>query len=103
MAMRILQVDGGVHFCTRDAFDAISGYNEAKHVAEDVQFLRDLRRFGRSQGKTVLLDFGADAIVSTRKWDLHGDRHMFFMLYWPLFQRRSMSSVIHDYWYGDER
>jgi glycosyltransferase involved in cell wall biosynthesis len=100
---RILKVGGGVVFCIRDAFDAIGGYNEAKYVAEDVQFMRDLRKLGRARGQTLCLDIGADAIVSTRKFDLHGDWHMFFMLSWPIFQRRSMSAVIHDYWYSEKR
>ncbi len=99
--MRLFKVDGGVVFCSRAAFDAISGYNEARHVGEDVQLLLDLRRFGKSQGNTIRLNIGADAVVSTRKWDMHGDWHMFFMLFWPIIQRRSMSAVIQDYWYKE--
>ena len=101
LVTRVLHVDGGVVFCSRDAFDAVSGYNEARNVGEDVQFLLDLRRFGKSQGGIVLLSIGAVAIVSTRKWDIHGDWHMFFMPYWPIIQRRSMSAVVQDYWYRE--
>lgn len=102
LLMKALAIDGGVVFCKRSAFAAIDGYNEKRDVGEDVQLLRDLRRFAIDHGQEIRLGLGAPAILSTRKWDEHGDWHMFFMAYWPLLQRRSFHAIIRDYWYREQ-
>ena len=101
--LRFLKVDGGVVFCERAAFEAIGGYDENRDVGEDVHFLLALRRYGSANfGKGFQLDAGAPATISTRKWDEHGDWHMFQMVYWPLIQRRSFHAIIRDYWYREQ-
>jgi hypothetical protein len=41
--------------------------------------------------------------VSTRKWDEHGDWHMFLMPFWPLVRRRSLRQIVDEYWYAEKR
>jgi glycosyltransferase involved in cell wall biosynthesis len=101
LIMRIFKVDGGVVFCERSAFDAIGGYDEDRDVGEDVHFLLKMRRLARSRGAMMRLGIGTPATISTRKWDEHGDWHMFLMACWPLIQRRTFHAVVRDYWYRE--
>ena len=98
-----LRVEGGVVFCSREAFDEIGGYDEERDIAEDVAFFRALRACGRRRGQRIRVGTPAPAIVSTRKWDRHGDWHMFRMPLWPLLKRRSLRRIVDDYWYPVQR
>jgi glycosyltransferase involved in cell wall biosynthesis len=42
----LFSMDGGVWFCRRSDFLEIGGYDETLHFAEDVAFLRKLKRLG---------------------------------------------------------
>jgi glycosyltransferase involved in cell wall biosynthesis len=101
LMLRIFRVDGGVVFCERTAFDAIGGYDEGRDFGEDVHFLLKLRRLARDRGATTRFSIGAPATLSTRKFDEHGDWHMFAMACWPLIQRRSFHAIVRDYWYRE--
>jgi glycosyltransferase involved in cell wall biosynthesis len=97
------RVNGGVVFCRADVFRAVGGYNEARRFAEDVEFFRAMRRTGRSMGLQTLYSTGTPAVVSTRKFDRHGDWHMFAMGLWVL-RNRSLDATVERYWYdADER
>ncbi len=99
-----LGIEGGVVFCRRDAYDAVGGYNEGMEVAEDIAFLRALRAYGKPRGLRVVLGTPpAIATVSTRKFDEHGDWHMFTMTLWPLLKRKSFRRIVDEYWYPDKR
>ena len=48
LVIRCLRLPGGAcQFCTREAFEAIGGFSEAHHAAEDALFVRALKRYGR--------------------------------------------------------
>jgi glycosyltransferase involved in cell wall biosynthesis len=97
-------VEGGVQFCRRDAFDAVGGYNSDKDVAEDVELLRALRAYGRRNGLRFKIGIpAAVTTVSTRKFDEHGDWHMFTMALWPLLKWKTMRQIVDDYWYPQQR
>lgn len=100
----LLRMDGGVVFCSRAAFDAVGGYNEAKDIAEDVEFFRAVRAYGTRNGLGMKMGTPeAPAIVCTRKFDEHGDWHMFYMAWWPLLKWKSMRKVVDEYWYPEKR
>lgn len=100
----LLRMEGGVVFCSRAAFDAVGGYNEAKDIAEDVEFFRAVRKYGKRNGLRMKMGTPeAEAIVCTRKFDEHGDWHMFFMAWWPLIKRQSFRKIVDDYWYPEQR
>lgn len=101
LMLRIFKVDGGVVFCERSAFDAVGGYDEDRDIGEDVEFLLRLRRLARGHAATMRFGIGTPATISTRKWDEHGDWHMFTMAFWPLMQRRSFNAIVRDYWYRE--
>jgi len=106
-------LDAGVVFCRRGDFAAIGGYSEERLFAEDVELLLDLKRIGRGRGQRLARPRGAKAITSTRKFDRHGDWHVFHltartlaaMVLQPLLRRRSRGQVVRDvarrYWYED--
>ena len=98
-----LGVDGGVMFCSREAFDAVGGYNSGKDIAEDVEFFRAIRAYGKKRGLRMKLGTGTPAVVSTRKFDQHGDWHMFTMALWPLLKRKSLRKIVDEYWYPEKR
>ena len=95
-------VNAGVVFCRRDIFREVGGYNENRRFAEDVQFFRDMRRAGKRRGLKTLLNVGTPAVVSTRKFDRHGDWHMFAMGLWIL-RNRSLDKTVENYWYDKDR
>lgn len=95
-------VDTGVVFCRRRDFDAIGGYSEERLFAEDVQFLYDLRRLGRTRGQRLARRTNALAVFSTRKFDQYGEWHYFTL---PLrvlpsvIRRRGINAWARRYWY----
>jgi hypothetical protein len=99
-----MRVDGGIVFFRREAFDALGGYNATQDVAEDIEFLRRLRKYAKPRGEHLRFGLpGVEAVVSTRKWDEHGDWHMFLMPFWPITRRLTKDQLVEQYWYPKER
>ena len=63
---------GGVQFCTTEAFHAIGGYDERLYMGEDVDFYWRLRRYGRRVGSGLCLLSPEYAASSSRRFDLCG-------------------------------
>lgn len=108
MAMLVLlRMDTGVVYCRRKDFEAVGGYDEGRLFAEDVQFLLDLRRLGRTRGQTLVRLRRVKALASLRKFDTHGDWHYFTQML-PRVVRSLRDPAAHrdfasKYWYEDER
>lgn len=100
-------MDAGVVFCRREDFDRVGGYNENLLAAEDVRFLWDLKRLGKSSGRKLARITSARAIASTRKFDKLGEWHyvglIFRALFAVIFSRRRLDKIIKDYWYDVRR
>lgn len=100
-------MDTGVVFCLKDDFEKIGGYNENRLFAEDVNFLWDLKKLGRSSGRKLARITSVKAVCSTRKFDEHGDWHYVRMLLRFLFSmlcsKTSMDKFAKKYWYGQQR
>jgi hypothetical protein len=96
-------MDTGVVFCPRADFEAMGGYREDRLYAEDVIFLLSLKKHGRKTGRRLVRPRGARAIVSARKFDLHGDWHMLFdlgaMCINQLIASRKAERQARAYWY----
>ncbi len=99
---RLAAVDAGMVFCRADVFRALGGYDERRKFAEDVAFFRAMRRYGKNRGMRTALTTRSPAIFSTRKFDTHGDWHMFRMLLWIPARYGSFKNLVNAYWY-DER
>lgn len=97
--------DTGVVFCRRADFEAIGGYAEDRHFAEDVDFLVRLRRVGRTRGARLTRLRGVKAIASARKFDRYGDWHYVWMMprlvLGTFSARASNHPIARRYWYDD--
>lgn len=97
-------MDAGVVFCRREDFEAVGGYNEGRLFAEDVQFLWELKRLGRTRGQKLARVTSAKAIASARKFDKYGDWHYLTAIGtigWRLLTGRSAGEFVRAYWYDD--
>jgi glycosyltransferase involved in cell wall biosynthesis len=98
-------MDTGVVFCRRQDFEAVGGYDEALLVAEDVAFLRALRRLGKARAQRLTRVSGAQGVASMRKFDEFGDWHVFplaVMGLWHLL-RSDVAGFADRYWYKPSR
>ncbi len=99
---RLAGVGAGMVFCEADAFHEVGGYNEKRQYAEDVAFFRAMRKVGTKRRLRTVLATETPAVVSTRKFDSHGDWHMFRMLAWIPFRYGSYKNLVHAYWYDEK-
>jgi glycosyltransferase involved in cell wall biosynthesis len=76
----------GAFWMRRQAFDAIHGFNEELVSAEDVDFAKRLRAYGRSLGLRYGAIMRAHIVTSCRKFDHFGD--------WYLLKNRRLVSRI---------
>ncbi len=101
----ILGLDTGVVFCRRKDYETVGGYNEQRFFAEDVQFLMDMKKLGRSRGQRFERVTSSRVVLSTRKFDKYGDWHslkaLFSYPYWQLFSKCSLDNWVKAYWYED--
>lgn len=103
----LLRMDTGVVFCRADDFRSVGGYDERRWFGEDVQFLVDLRRLGRSRGQRLARARRAKALSSTRKFDVYGDWHyvpLLLRLLGPMIRApETRNALVEEYWYRDRR
>ena len=74
----------GAFWMRRQAFDAIHGFNEELVSAEDIDFAKRLRAYGRSMGLRYGAIMRAYIVTSCRKFDHFGD--------WYLLKNRQLVS-----------
>lgn len=88
---------------TREAFDAIKGFNPDFVTIEDVDFALRLRDHGRTEGKKWGTVWSAPLVTSCRKFDQYGDWHL---VRDRAFLKRAFAGtdreVANEYWY-DQR
>lgn len=103
----LTKFDSGAVFCRRADFEAVGGYQESLAFAEDIEFLTDLWKLGRRDGRRLVRLTSAKAMASTRKFDKHGDWHYFDLAFkWvvgSMLGKGWMNRVAETYWYGRQR
>ena len=103
----LTNIDTGVVFCRRPEFDAIGGYDENRPIGEDVAFLMALGKLGRGRKQRLIRLTEVKALVSTRKYDQHGDWHFLTKIMpmgipaviWPSLGRK----LADRFWYNNDR
>ena len=70
-------VSAGMFWFSREAFDAVGGFNESLVSAEDIDFGRRLRTFGRAKGQSYGTIRRNGTTTSCRKFDRFGDWYLF--------------------------
>ena len=66
-------VSGGLFWCFRSDFEAIHGFDESLVSAEDIDFARRLKLYGKIRRKRFKTITKAHIITSCRKFDIFGD------------------------------
>ena len=86
-------------FCTREAFEAVGGFDERLYVTEDVTLGRALRRIGRV---AILRE---EVVTSARKMRTYslGEKVRFTLRFLLAPSRVSRDRVRLDLWYGPRR
>ena len=95
----------GVVCCARGDWEAVGGYPEWL-FAEDVAFILALKRFGRRLGRIAGRIEDVPAVVSTRKFDEHGEWHFVTLpakLMMLALRSGGLSAWAKRYWYGRQR
>ncbi|HEX5055412.1 MAG TPA: glycosyltransferase [Gammaproteobacteria bacterium] len=106
LVMRATGISCGAFWTTRQAFDAVSGFDERLLIAEDVDLARRLREYGKARGLRYRALWETPLLTSSRKFDQYGDWSFFLMplrdgrRIWRSFRRRDTEFVdeyFHDF------
>lgn len=97
----------GMYWFKKSDFEAIGGFDEARHIAEDVDFLRRLKLHGRKQGRRHKIISNETVTTSCRKFDEFGDWHFVRIFGNPFRVKRAISGNDREYldknWYEVKR
>ena len=103
----ILGLSFGMYWFRKDDFDAIGGFDKKRHIAEDVDFLRRLKRYGRKSGRRHTIISRESITTSCRKFDEFGDWHFVRIFSNPCLVKRAIFGNEKDYldrnWYKVKR
>ena len=83
----IMGLSGGLYWCRREDFETVGGFNEDLLIAEDLDFARRLKAYGKDLGLKFTTLRRAHITTSCRKFDRFGDWFAFKLL---LFNRREL-------------
>ena len=84
---------GAFLFVERDAFRAVGGFNQALYVAEEIEFIRRVKRLARPQGRRVVILHRHPLLTSDRKLRLYGPmEHLRFWWRAVKSPRRTLTS-----------
>jgi len=118
LILKLMQVDGGVRYCQRSDFHAVSGFDEDAKSGEHIRLFRAFQRLGKQRSPTcrtatrlTARELGVVAAVtihSRRKFDRHGEWHLLPMIlklgwYRVTGQPEKRESFVNRFWYTDRR
>jgi glycosyltransferase involved in cell wall biosynthesis len=86
----LTRLGGGLFWCPRSDFEALTGFNESLLLAEDLDFARRLRAHGKRTSRRFTIMRAAPIVASCRKFNRFGDWHMFAMA----LQAREIHAVL---------
>lgn len=95
-----LRVSGGLFWCRREDFMAIGGFDKSLVSAEDVDFARRLRKYGKERGQRFKTIFREYIVTSCRKWDRFGDWYLVRnpRLVWVILRGHDPKAAAHFYY-----
>jgi len=99
----IHRVSGGLFWCRRRDFEAVGGFNEALVSAEDLDFAKRLKAYGKKEGQRFKTITRAHIITSCRKFDTFGDWYLFKnpALVWKIIKGDNQQAADHFYYHTD--
>ncbi|MDZ4861599.1 MAG: glycosyltransferase, partial [Candidatus Hydrogenedentes bacterium] len=90
-------------YTTREAFDAIGGYNVTMKAGEDFELGAKLRALGKTRGQKFMNLKTAWLAKSARKFDEYGDWATFKNPRFTFRAMRNEPDAIHEIWYKERR
>jgi len=103
LGMRLTRLSMFMLYCTREAFEAVGGFDEQLLSSEDFAFARALRRHARQHGQAYCNLRGPELIMSARKFDEYGDYMVFRNPIKFLKACFNDPEVAQDLWYNPEK
>ncbi len=99
----VLGVTAGMIYATKEAFDAVGGFDEGLYAAEDLEFVLALKKYGHKTGKKFANLSDVHIVTSVRKF---GKAHWRDYLVFPRYLLNR--NVVRDaancrFWYGEDR
>lgn len=97
----------GMYWFRKSDFDAIGGFSEDRHIAEDVDFLKRLKQYGQKTGRRHVIISATYITTSCRKFDQFGDWHFVRIFSNPFKVRKAIKGIDRKFldknWYDVER
>jgi len=99
----IHRVSGGLFWCHRRDFEAVGGFNESLVSAEDLDFAKRLKAYGRKKGNRFKTITRAHIITSCWKFDSFGDWYLFKNpgLVWKIMKGDNQKAADQFYYHTD--
>lgn len=94
IAKRLAKQSGGsmgLYWFRREAFDAIEGFDEDRHIGEEIDFSSRLRAHAVAQGKRYEMLKRSRLVTSCRKFDEFGDWYAFKLFFFHGSQVKAMA------------
>lgn len=97
----------GMYWFRKSDFNAIGGFDEKRHIAEDVDFLKRLKQHGQKSGRRHKIISAESITTSCRKFDEFGDWHFVRIFGNPYQVHRAITGDDQEYldknWYETKR
>ncbi len=90
-------------FCTRDAFEAVGGFDEKQFVAEELYFSRKMKKLAKKQGRGFLIINEHPVLSSARKKDWYSTSQILWQIVLLLLPGASRSKRFCGMWYDRSR
>ena len=99
----IHRVSAGLFWCNRSDFETIGGFNETLVSAEDLDFAKRLKAYGKKEDKRFKTITRAHIITSCRKFDAFGDWYLFKhpALVWKIIKGNDQQAADLFYYHTD--
>jgi len=68
---------GSFVFCTREAYEAVGGFDESVYAGEEIFFAKRIKRWGKSRGQKFKLIEDPPITTSSRKGEMFGSWQLF--------------------------
>lgn len=96
---------GSFIFCHSEAFKALGGFNEDYYCAEEIEFSRRLKRYGREHGLRFEILTDHPLVTSSRKLDLYSRAQVLRLVFNGVFRHRrtALSREACSLWYDGRR
>lgn len=90
-------------FCTREAFNAVGGFDEKQYVAEELVLSGKLRRYAKANSKEFVIFDNSPVVSSARKLNWFSRRQKIMQLLLLLIPGATRSKKLLGMWYDRSR